>query len=69
MKFTIKIECGDTTCAPQDGPNKGKLCSFVRISNFGTTFICAFYEVRLFDEQGWLERCAICMEKHPQKKT
>jgi len=63
MKVTIQYECGDKTCAI----SKGTFCRFLGVKNLGSTYVCLLYrgdegdEVKLFNEDGWLQRCDQCL--------
>jgi len=65
--ITITIDCGETTCASEPG----EFCRFVGMQGFGSRYVCTFpFEglrgdqdrPRLFDEGGWIQRCALCKE-------
>lgn len=61
---TIKIDCGETTCASAPGA----FCKYVGTKSFGTKFVCMFFrqkngdETRLHDKDGWLQRDVVCMK-------
>ena len=65
MKFyVVDVDCGETTCAKA----KGEFCNHLGVKNFGTTPVCTLFQdkcgndVRLFDADGWLQRCSQCIE-------
>jgi hypothetical protein len=65
MKKNIEIECGETTCASEPG----KFCRFVGTKCFGTEFRCLiFFDAagngqKLLEKDGWLQRCAQCLQE------
>ena len=65
VTLTFQIECGETTCASEPG----KFCQYVGVQGFGTKPICLLFRdsraqpVRLWDSDGWLQRCGECLEK------
>ncbi len=74
MICSIKIECGEFTCASEPG----RFCRFVRVSHFGKVYQCAAFAdkngdmIRLKEGDGvsvlkggvgWLMRCQECIEE------
>jgi hypothetical protein len=52
----LPVVCGDTTCFDFDTKT---MCSFVRVSHFGTKWSCAAFTTELNDT-GILQRCEEC---------
>jgi hypothetical protein len=59
MKLHFETECGEKTCASEPG----KFCYFVRVKNFGTSYLCLYYDEKLYDNDGWLIRCPKCLNE------
>lgn len=62
MKFKLEIECGEKTCASEPG----KFCSQMSSKKYGTIPWCSFFDVELFEKDGWIQRCEDCMNKAEQ---
>jgi len=63
IRFTITrtIVCSETTCASE----RGKFCDYVGTRRFGSERVCTAFEgepIRLYDHDGWLQRCDACLE-------
>jgi hypothetical protein len=56
LKITLKIECGEKTCASIPG----KFCHFLRISLNGKDSCSLFGNV--FDKDGWIKRHPDCLK-------
>ncbi len=64
MKVTLKFECGDRACAIRPG----EFCQFTRSKSFGQKYECYLFQVDLFAENGWLQRCTECLALSEKKK-
>ena len=64
MKFAVKFEfeAGSETCAVE----KGKFCQFRQWSPNGKV-TCWLFGEKLFDKEGWLQRCDKCLDKAVDK--
>jgi hypothetical protein len=61
VKFHLQvvIEAGAETCASKPG----KFCVYVRTTNFGTRWVCHFFDRTLNEtSNGWLERAPECIQ-------
>lgn len=60
IQHQLTFTTGEKTCAYE----KGKLCQFLRVKHFGTTYYCGYFDQLLFGdkEYGWLQRCPECLE-------
>lgn len=59
--ITIKIDCGETTCASEPGV----FCKQLGSRSFGQRPWCMLFDKELFEDKpdGWLQRCNECLEK------
>jgi len=68
VKFNITrtIVCGETTCASEPG----KFCDYVAAQRFGTRPVCTAFEgePRLYDHDGWLQRCQACLDAEKESE-
>ena len=58
MEIILKTKCGENTCASEPG----KFCRFFATKSFGTTMWCSWFNVRLLDKDGWVQRAPECKE-------
>lgn len=70
-RLAFVIEAGEATCASAPG----KFCAYVRVSNFGSKWKCALFDlVRLREgesgspHEGWLLRRPECLEVEAKSK-
>lgn len=64
MTFTIsvQIECGEKTCAS----SSGVFCKYFGYKGLGTMPHCLFFDTRLYEEHGWIQRADLCLENEKQ---
>ena len=43
--------------------NRANFVIFVRVKNFGTSYLCLYYDEKLYDDDGWLIRCPKCLNE------
>lgn len=67
--ITLKIECGETTCASKSG----KFCQFLGSKKFGSIAVCMLFPTKNptpnndgltvleENENGWIARCDQCL--------
>ena len=58
---TIRIECGDLTCASEPG----RFCGQLGSRKLGQVPHCMLYGVDLGELDGWVARCAECLAANP----
>jgi hypothetical protein len=57
MRLIFETTCGEKTCAE----SPGVFCQFCGTKRLGTKPWCIWYNVELFEENGWLQRCSQCV--------
>ena len=59
FKVEQTVRCGQWNCAVAPGD----FCLWLRASHFGQAYSCGLFHERLRDEpDGWIKRCADCIE-------
>ena len=59
MISTIQFTHGTKTCASEPGV----FCRWVGGTHFGTVAVCLLFGDKLYDEDGWLQRCPQCIKE------
>lgn len=60
VTHSLEFKTGETTCAYE----YGKFCPFLKSKNFGTVYICGYFDETLAEnDQGCIERCPECLYK------
>ena len=60
-QIIFNIECGEKTCAA----SPGRFCEFTGTvpMSMGQDFKCLLFGTKLFDVDGWIQRCPQCLDQ------